>query len=466
VIQSAANYQLKEAMGAAKMVSGSLTLSALAAGSKWPFVTSNDFELYARPWLEASNSVFMSFLPLVTGDELGGWNHYSESNQDWITKSFKIDGEQPPSPYASIPPAVYSLDMENDEMVQVNATGRLPVVPLWQMSPPPLDPTPVNFNALSAEWFRSAFLSKLPAIGDGTPALSVLNLTLATSDEGSTSPTTTSTGNRSEEPLSLLLSPIHEKPKDNASTVGIVWSMVPWGAYLTSTFTRNVSGVVAVLRSSCYGQLAYGYEIKNNHAFYLGQIDPHEAAYDTYEYVVTLNPDDVVGRGALNGTSPSLASTRSGSDLTSSECTYAFYLYPSPEYEQAFVSDQPLTAALWIGVVFVVLIIAFVVYERFTAVKNNKLVSIAARSNRLIATLFPEGVRERLFAEEENDERNKNGGHQTADQIRALLRDDPLAGARDDDEDGSEVDFSSKPIADLCKCIFPICQLRFSFKRD
>jgi hypothetical protein len=243
-----------------------------------------------------------------------------------------------------------------------------------------------------------------------------------------------------------LLSPIYEKPRDNASTVGAVWSMLPWGAYLTNALPANVSGVVAVLRCSCSEQLAYGYQIISNRAVYIGAMDPHDPAYDAYEYIVKLNPSDVEDGGEAASSTADSATNR-----TLASCSYAFYLYPTPDYEQAFVSGQPLNAALVVGAVFAVLVLAFLVYERFTSIKNKKLVSIAVRSNRLIATLFPEGVRERLFAEE--DERNKNGGPRTTDQLRALLRDDPLAGTGgENDNDESEVDFTSKPIADLCKC--------------
>jgi hypothetical protein len=447
MIQSSALYELKEALGAAKMVSGSLTLSALATGSSWPLVTSHDFEFYARPWLESSNCVFISFLPLVSGGELDTWNEYSVKNQEWINKSFEIDDEERPNPYASIPPAAYSLQMQNEDMIQVNESGRLPVVPLWQMSPPPLDPAPVNFNALSAEWFRTPFLSKLPSLGDGTPALSLLNLTLLnTSDDGTT--TTTMSGNNklTSEPLSLMLNPIYEKPKDNASTVGAVWSMLPWGAYLTNSLAANVSGVVAVLRCSCSEKLAYGYEITSNRAVYMGPIDSHDPDYDAYEYIFTLSPGDIED----GGENESSSTADSATNPKRASCSYAFYLYPTPDFEQHFVSGQPLSAALVVGAVFAVLVIAFLVYERFTSIKNKKLVSIVARSNRLIATLFPEGVRERLFAEE--DERNNKAGPRTADQLRALLRDDPLADAGgENDDEVSEVDFTSKPIADLCK---------------
>jgi Adenylate and Guanylate cyclase catalytic domain len=446
-IQGSIYYQLKEAAGAGEMVGDSVTLSALATSSAWPYVTSHNFEFYARPWLEASSAVFMSFLPLVAGGGLiDSWNEYSVQNQDWINKSFQIADEDMPSSVASIAPGAYNLESVNGTLVQTNDTGRLPVVPLWQVSPPPLDSSPVNFNTLSAEWFRTPFLSKLPAIGDGTPALSILNLTLDTNEQTSEGSVVSSTDT---EPQSLMLSPVFEKPKDNSSIVAVVWSLVPWSAYLTNALPTNVSSVVAVLRSSCDEQLAYCYKIDNNHATYLGETDTHDEMYDSYEFVVPLDPSALGDeeRGAAEATS-------------TPTCTYAFYLYPTKAYENPYVSDQPLTAAIWIAAVFIVLIVAFLIYERFTSAKNRKLVSVAARSNKLIATLFPEGVRERLFAEEENEERKAGG---TVDHLKALLRDDPLAKAEggvegDDDDEETEVDLTSKPIADL----FPEATILFA----
>jgi Adenylate and Guanylate cyclase catalytic domain len=427
------------------MVSESVTLSALATSSPWPFVTSHNFEFYARPWLEASNAVFMSFLPLVAGGgSIDSWNEYSVENQDWINNSFQIADEDMPSSVASIAPGAYNLEYVNGSLLQTNDTGHLPAVPLWQLSPPPLNSSPVNFNALSAEWFRTPFLSKLPAIGDGTPALSVLNLTLDTTDQSPEGSADNSTG---VEPQSLMLSPVFEKPKDNSSTVAVVWSLIPWSAYLTNALPTNVSGVVAVLRSSCDDQLAYCYKIDNNHATYLGSADTHDEMFDAYEFIIPLYPL-AFGGGETDEADPT----------STPACTYAFYLYPTTAYEKFYLSEQPLTAAIWIAAVFVVLIIAFLVYERFTSAQNRKLIGIAARSNKLIATLFPEGVRERLFAEEENEERKAGGA---VDHLKALLRDDPLArtnGDVADDDEESEVDLTSKPIADL----FPEATILFA----
>ena len=429
----------------------SLSRSAAASNSSWPFVTSRNFELYARPWRESAQAAFISFLPVVSHNNLTKWESYSVANQDWMERSFAIDGTVRPN-NASISATVYEFDNASGTLVPVPATtaGSFPLTPLWEVSPPPLDPAPINFDALSQPWFQSAFSSQLPALGDGTPAPSLLNLTLAgpqsISHNNASQATTATASAGDDEPMCLSLSPIYERPHDNASDiVGVVWTLIPWAQFLTSALPVDHTGVLAILNNTCT-RTVYSFGFEENQAIFLGTTDQHSREFDFFAYSFSLNP---------------LAEPLHNNDTVKSgppSCVYQVYLFPTHEYEDAFVTATPLVAALWMAFVMACLILTFFIYELYIQRKNRRLIGIATRSNRLIGTLFPANVRERLFAEDPGDLKKLG----TTDQLRNLLsRDDPAALATkegDDDDESLSVDLASKPIADL----FPETTIMFA----
>ena len=94
------------------------------------------------------------------------------------------------------------------------------------------------------------------------------------------------------------------------------------------------------------------------------------------------------------------------------------------------------------------LIGSFIIYDIYVQKRNNKVVAVAAKTNEIVASLFPDAVRDRLF-EDKQDTTKKNSGVKESDEV--MIRKFLTGNAEMDDEVDEEEDFmyKSKPIADL-----------------
>jgi len=106
-----------------------------------------------------------------------------------------------------------------------------------------------------------------------------------------------------------------------------------------------------------------------------------------------------------------------------------------------------------VGGAFAFLMTAFFVYDIFVQQRNIKVMAVAAKTNEIVASLFPEAVRGRLFEDTvkaRSSKKNKmsSGANDNGDtMIKKFLTGD---GELDNEVDEAE-DFmyKSRPIADL-----------------
>ena len=94
------------------------------------------------------------------------------------------------------------------------------------------------------------------------------------------------------------------------------------------------------------------------------------------------------------------------------------------------------------------LIVSFVIYDVFVQKRNSKVVAVAAKTNEIVASLFPEAVRDRLF-EDKKENNKKASGAKESDEV--MIQKFLTGNAEMDDEVDEEEDFmyKSRPIADL-----------------
>lgn len=101
--------------------------------------------------------------------------------------------------------------------------------------------------------------------------------------------------------------------------------------------------------------------------------------------------------------------------------------------------------------------LSFLFYDYFVRRRNEKVVSAAARSDKILSSLFPKNVRERLFAESEEAEQLKKGNKRNNNKkvpksrLNSYLASGELSANPGDDSShhGSSHAFKGKPIADL-----------------
>lgn len=92
---------------------------------------------------------------------------------------------------------------------------------------------------------------------------------------------------------------------------------------------------------------------------------------------------------------------------------YKVHIYPSDDFEACYLTHQPKVFSLAVSMVFLVTVISFIVYDILVERRQKKLLENAERSGKVVASLFPAMVRDRLFTERNtrDEERMSMRGH-------------------------------------------------------
>jgi hypothetical protein len=112
----------------------------------------------------------------------------------------------------------------------------------------------------------------------------------------------------------------------------------------------------------------------------------------------------------------------------------------------------PLLFAITTAGAFLLIAVTFIVYDRYTIRRNEKMIGQAARTDKIVRNLFPSNVRDRLLADDEGD--NVETGAQT--RLKNFLDND--GPSKDDLEMDDGDGFKTRPIADL----FPECSVLYA----
>jgi class 3 adenylate cyclase len=128
---------------------------------------------------------------------------------------------------------------------------------------------------------------------------------------------------------------------------------------------------------------------------------------------------------------------------TIGHCVYSISLYQSSSFSSETESSNLILICVFaISMAFVIMGGTFVMYDRFVRRRNITMLHAAARSNAILSSLFPTQIRERLFAE-----KDENAAAQT--EGKNMLSFDALGKKWDSNNEDEELVYKSKPIADL-----------------
>jgi hypothetical protein len=136
-------------------------------------------------------------------------------------------------------------------------------------------------------------------------------------------------------------------------------------------------------------------------------------------------------------------------------CQYSFYIYPTGAYQDQFHSDLPIFLTIALALVMLSMLLTFLMYDYFVWRRNDKVAGVAARSEAIVASMFPSNVRDRLF----ENTANSHSTPGTKSRLKRFLSDGVEFGS---DENGVLGDgpafLRTKPIADL----FPATTILFA----
>eukprot|EP00934_Nitzschia_sp_Nitz4_P007001 Nitzschia sp. Nitz4//scaffold300_size22576//11739//15615//NITZ4_008544-RA/size22576-augustus-gene-0.9-mRNA-1//1//CDS//3329546985//6991//frame0 len=227
-------------------------------------------------------------------------------------------------------------------------------------------------------------------------------------------------GGSSDSPHAFYFVPIH-KEATNISSEVVAFHIGPvaWDSFMTGLLPSGVNGIYVILENSC-GQM-YSFLVNGPRVQYLGEGDFHDRKYDGSETYQDLQ------EGTYSN--PNFE-TQPG------HCIYALRVYPSDSFKSTLDENTPKIFAAVVACFFVLVVAVFFIYDSFVQRRNEKLVANAARSNAIVASLFPSNVRDRLINRPAKDLRASSGAYN----LKKYMSGDTTI---------PEVPDDSKPLADL-----------------
>ena len=403
----------------------------------WPFVVFPDFQVRGILSNQETKAHTISISPLVYNKDVEAWSNFTVNNQDWIREAHAYDQSVHPKLYeveqyessyshknevrwneTEVTPYMW-VHNADDRYAKKRVSESLYYAPVWQRAPPCDFSTRINQDLRTDPTF-ARFIDGMLAVDHPVLTTMVNASFLETNYEYRFDP------QKYAEPYSYVLSPVYDVLTENRTAVAFLSAFLRWGAYFTDVLPSSQHGIFVVLESSC-GQ-TYTYEIFGHKSVYIGEGNLHDKRVD----------DDPL----VDSFEFSLNATLGEKEGEIEFCHYYANVYPSQEWREQFSTDAPYLYAAAVLGCFLLTAFGFLLYDILVQRRQAKVMKSAARTNKIVSSLFPENVRDRLLKEAdiENKETNSSNFLNTSEKRN---------GAFFNVESTSEAIFGSKPIADM-----------------
>jgi class 3 adenylate cyclase len=237
-------------------------------------------------------------------------------------------------------------------------------------------------------------------------------------------------------PHSILYFPV--RSPDGPEIAGALSLRLNWASLLRNPVPRNGQLALVVIESSC-GQV-HTYKIKEGgiHLEWVGEGDFHDQRYD-----------DMVGQTSFHDFSYfRLASV--GRDINTTQagsCDYRFTVYPTVALEGRYMTSNPWIYSMSSVQIVLFTTIVFYLYDSMVRSRQTKIMAAAKKTDTIVASLFPESVRNRLYERAHIEPRGAVDSFMTRS-INSFMPDPTISQASI---------FGTAPIADF----FPSCTVAF-----
>lgn len=190
-----------------------------------------------------------------------------------------------------------------------------------------------------------------------------------------------------DHPHSFMYHPIYERVHDyDSRIVAQVNAAVAWDASMRHLLPETVHGIHCVIRNNC--DQVFTYEVNGPNAMFLGREDVHNPKYDDMMVQVELDMH----------THPDFATTPH-------HCQYTVYIYPTDTFRNDYTTHLPLFFTLVVASSFSFVALVFFLYDFRVQRRNEQLADNAAKSNKLVASLFPEQIKDKLLEQQKDSNR-------------------------------------------------------------
>lgn len=139
-------------------------------------------------------------------------------------------------------------------------------------------------------------------------------------------------------------------------------------------------------------------------------------------------------------------------DFDDGHCLFTLTIYPADAVRDSWESSTPLQFAYAVAGTFLAITIVFFIYDAMVRKRNRVIVRAAARSNKIVAKLFPDNVRDRLLAGDTLSQKEEPSAEQgTQTRLRNFLQDENPSAV--DMEETDDLMFKTKVGNDWCTSI-------------
>jgi class 3 adenylate cyclase len=368
-VEDAIKDGLRNKVNAAKTLSAVYT-SHFGPDNVWPNATMPNFDERSDGQLALSNSLALSFNPII----------YSQ-NRDKFESHAALNGDLLGVTQLQNNYTIYRKEnglVVDDPGVQPNSRFPDVMVPVYQIYPAESNWRAIMFNLHSEE-------NRMRALDDmltyKVPTLTAL-LHLVQHPEGMN-------------PSSILFYPVFSdfERKEVTGSISIVFA---WEAILQRVLPDYIEGFLAVLESSVstdqdptngLPHQLWTYEISGGEDITYEEGDLHNHNFHRYEYEVNASV-------ALEGI-PDL-------ENVDNLITFKVRLYPSQKMMNNYLSKRPVTYTIVMFLIFVFVSMIFFIYDYLHARYQKKIITFAKKSDEIMDTMFPISVKDRIFDEAES----------------------------------------------------------------
>lgn len=143
--------------------------------------------------------------------------------------------------------------------------------------------------------------------------------------------------------------------------------------------------ITAVIQTSCGSQ--YSFEVRGDQVTFLGNGSLQEDIPDVGEFdIIATNYTqfDNIIHSSIYPTSDELL------------CSYQITTYPTVDFYNNYLTNRPVVIEGLVGLVFLFTVAVFLGYDCMVERRQRRVLAAAQRTNALVGSLFPQGVRDRL----------------------------------------------------------------------
>ena len=493
-------------MQALDSLSVSLTNYAESSNLTWPFVTIRNSHEFLTPYLSLANAASIKILPIVGARQRIAWEEHVKNNQGWVDQDLEKRlgeiHEDDENPERARLLQYFGETGDENRVISPYIKNYVGVdtspyvwTPWWQYAPVIPNRWFLNFNKLADGLFYrevktsllkkgKSVISKAQTFEEGLDFQSLKDFRftqelLSAGGYGQYQP---------GEPIGYIHYPVFEtldRPSAEHGDVddppvAIITATVYWKSYFQGILPENTNGIVCVVEND---QQAFTYLINGGDAIFVGMEDMHDEQYESLVISAEYKSFEIGTESVRYSGVPVDDTTLTGA--------YRIRVYPSQQLEDIHTTSTPWLYAAAVMLLMLFAISIFILYDWYVERRQNKVNSVAVKSDAIITSLFPAKVRDQLFNRQDDEEEKKknemekkkvknplipetsqrnlflSGVNSSAAQGRRNEDGDdimkhPMARDTDDDDDELNPHGDTQPIADL----FVSCTVLFMGKFD